>query len=336
MIIFVQSPTGTATGGTELLQQFCHTARKAGFDCRMLYTDTYEGSPVQKKFDFYGNPSADRLEDEINNAIIVPEVHVHTLSRVESAHKAIWWESVDNYRGAIRHRTPRAPKQVKQYLGSFYYVITHPADRRTIKSCVNFVQSEYARQYLIHEVGVTSSRILELSDYVDERYRTSSTSAVQRDNLVLYNPKKGAETTSRLMKFAPDIEWIPLAGYSLDEMIDLFHRAKVYIDFGNHPGKDRMPREAASAGCCIVTGSRGSASNNRDVPIPAKYKLANNSTPEQCCKIIRDCLNNFDACSEDFSSYRDTISIEREKFEREVVRACETLTALAEDGQSRG
>ena len=50
-------------------------------------------------------------------------------------------------------------------------------------------------------------------------------------------------------------------------------RAKIYIDFGPHPGMDRFPREAALAGCMIVTNTQGAAEYYADVPIPHKYKF---------------------------------------------------------------
>lgn len=33
-------------------------------------------------------------------------------------------------------------------------------------------------------------------------------------------------------------------------MILTMRKAKVYIDFGFHPGKDRIPREAVMCGAC--------------------------------------------------------------------------------------
>ena len=33
---------------------------------------------------------------------------------------------------------------------------------------------------------------------------------------------------------------------------------QVYIDFGHHPGQDRLPREAVQCGCVVITGTRGS------------------------------------------------------------------------------
>ena len=57
------------------------------------------------------------------------------------------------------------------------------------------------------------------------------------------------------------------------EVEDCLSQAKVYIDFGGHPGKDRIPREAALCGCCVVTGRRGAAGNDVEVPINQSYKL---------------------------------------------------------------
>ena len=48
---------------------------------------------------------------------------------------------------------------------------------------------------------------------------------------------------------------------------------KVYADFGSHPGRDRMPREAALCGACVLTNRRGSANFAEDVPLPTLYKL---------------------------------------------------------------
>ncbi|MCX7738527.1 MAG: hypothetical protein N2Z80_03840 [Hydrogenothermaceae bacterium] len=56
-------------------------------------------------------------------------------------------------------------------------------------------------------------------------------------------------------------------------MIDILKKAKVYIDFGNHTGKDRIPREAAMLECCVITGRRGIAKYREDVPIPENYKI---------------------------------------------------------------
>ncbi len=103
-------------------------------------------------------------------------------------------------------------------------------------------------------------------------------------------------------------------------MIALLKRAKVYIDFGNHPGKDRIPREAAICGCCVITGKRGSAYYHNDVPIPDKYKFndEDSSIPLVVNK-IQDVLSDYDNVINDFKEYREFIKSEEDKFIQDAV-----------------
>ena len=79
------------------------------------------------------------------------------------------------------------------------------------------------------------------------------------------------------------------------EVQELFKKSKVYIDFGYHPGKDRIPREAAVNDCCIITNREGSAKNNIDIPIFDKYKF---SEP------IKDQTKIFELISDIFANYK--------------------------------
>jgi hypothetical protein len=98
-------------------------------------------------------------------------------------------------------------------------------------------------------------------------------------------------------------------------VIKTLQKAKVYIDFGNHPGKDRIPREAAILGCCVITGKRGSAAFFEDVPIPDEYKFEDKekNIPKIIDK-IKDCLENYEKRYEDFDYYREVIKNEPQKF----------------------
>ena len=75
------------------------------------------------------------------------------------------------------------------------------------------------------------------------------------------------------MALANDINWVPLQNMTRSELVNVMRVAKVFVDFGYHPGKDRLPRECAANGCCVITGMRGSANYFEDVPIPSKYKF---------------------------------------------------------------
>ena len=101
------------------------------------------------------------------------------------------------------------------------------------------------------------------------------------------------------------------------EIKKLMLTSKIYVDFGNHPGKDRIPREAAMCGLIVITGKKGSAGNNIDVPIPPKYKFEEYQINEIVAMLHR-CIREYDDLSSDFSAYRTKIISEYDTFVSEV------------------
>ena len=116
-----------------------------------------------------------------------------------------------------------------------------------------------------------------------------------REDRILY-PARGKWFTQWLRRWAPDLAWQEITGFTPAEVKALFQTSKLYVDFGSHPGKDRMPREAATHGCCIITGRRGSAGNAFDVPIPARYKFRDLrlNVPKIVAEAIRATLVEYD------------------------------------------
>ncbi|PRR81497.1 hypothetical protein CLLU_31270 [Clostridium luticellarii] len=107
---------------------------------------------------------------------------------------------------------------------------------------------------------------------------------------------------------------------NVNEIKQLLRKGKVYIDFGNHPGKDRFPREAAISGCCIITGKRGAAKFYEDIPISSKYKFNDNiANIDKIINSIKLCLNNYDNEIKNFQEYRNIIINEKEKFEKDLL-----------------
>jgi hypothetical protein len=58
-----------------------------------------------------------------------------------------------------------------------------------------------------------------------------------------------------------------------EEVTSLLRRSRAYVDFGPHPGMDRLPREAALAGCVVITNREGAAAYDEDLPLPSMYKF---------------------------------------------------------------
>jgi len=118
----------------------------------------------------------------------------------------------------------------------------------------------------------------------------------------------------------PNWHFFPLSGFDREELANKFLESKLYIDFGHHPGKDRLPREAAIHGCCVITGLYGSASNSLDVNIPSSYKI--DPQAKQFIDAFKEkvslIFNDFEKCAAEFSEYRETISQEQIRFDQQI------------------
>ena len=195
----------------------------------------------------------------------------------------------------------------------------------------HWIQSEYAGQFLLIN-GVSKSRIKVVRDYLNPAFLTKAVTvepAAKRD-IIAYNPSKGFEFTQKLMKAAPELDWRPIKNMTPEQVQALLAQAKVYIDFGHHPGRDRIPREAAVSGCVIVTGRRGSAANNIDIAIDDSFKF--NDIDENVPRIIeriKQIFVDFPTELEKQKSYREEIMREPETFAREVESACEFVEPIA-------
>lgn len=124
-----------------------------------------------------------------------------------------------------------------------------------------------------------------------------------------------------LIENGPDIRWEPIVNMKRDEVINLLRKSKVYIDFGNHPGKDRIPREAAICGCCVITGKKGSARFYNDVPIDDSFKFEDSpSNLEKIIYKIKECFSNYQEETRKFDKYREIIKKSESEFEKDIIK----------------
>ena len=308
--IYIACPALFATGGTELLHQLNSKLKKNGYNVYMYYYNGKKGEdPISERFKIYDVDFVETIEDDENNIIIVPEINTNLLKNFKKIKKVIWWMSVDNY---FKEKN-RKKNKIRNIFGllDFNY---------KSKEIIHFSQSKYSTEFLL-EQGISSENIYYLSDYLNQTFlqKTQQKSNITKKNRVLYNPKKGYEFTKKIIDKGKDICWVPLENLKPDEMCDLMMKSKVYIDFGNHPGKDRIPREAAISGCCIITGKRGSAKNNEDIPILEEYKFEDlESNIDNILEKIRHIMVEYETKSNDFKDYRNRIMQEESVFENDV------------------
>lgn len=305
---YVCCPPQVATGGTELLHQAACKLRQAGIEACIYYFLPFEGSPVAPRFEKYGVPWVPRLDDDADMVVMVPEVASNLLYHFPSAVKVLWWLSVDNF-----YRSRREWRAwVQRLKGVRYYNFGRMA------RLIHAVQSHYAADHL---AGKGIADTFYLSDYLGSDFITnaSSEAGILKDDIVLYNPRKGVEFTQQLMASAPDVTFFALDGMTPLQLSEKMRRSKVYIDFGNHPGKDRIPREAAVSGCCVITGMLGSAAYQGDVPVPASYKFDQSARDFRAIReCIMDIFAHYAERRHDFDEYRRMILAEEARFDADL------------------
>lgn len=319
-IIYVLCPAYIKTGGPELLHQLVFTLNKNGIKSYITYYNIKSEDKNYTNSDFKKYVNSYKLIDEIidinNNMVIIPETNVELIRMFKNVKKVIWWLSVDNYE---IHHNFKMRKEKNGLLSALKMkildILTHK-NKDLYKADYHLCQSYYAIDFLERK-GINNS--IYLSDYINDLYLNIKVDYSKKEDIVLYNPKKGFEFTKKLIEKCPSINWVPIQNMTTDEVKNLLLKSKVYIDFGNHPGKDRFPRETAMCGCCVITGKRGAAKFEKDVPILKEYKF--DDKDENIDKIIdkiKECLNNYNKKIKNFDNYRDFILNEKKKFTDDV------------------
>lgn len=307
--IMLCCPQGV-TGGPEALHQLVHVLREYGHAAYILYYPFDKSFDCPKLYKRYNAPQG-QWRDEQGDLIVVPEVATWILPLIKNAKAAVWWLSVDNY---FRAGSGSALRDLVRRYKTLLYGVRMPLSK--MQSYRHFAQSCFAETFLRkHKL-----RSQLLTDYLsDEHLLRSEMPHVKRD-IVAYNPRKGIARTSALISSYPRCDFRAIDGMTNGEVAQLLAEAKVYIDFGHHPGKDRLPREAAMAGCCVITGTHGAAAYAEDVPIPNRYKL-DDSTGEyirQFDRLVASIFGDYASHAAEFEDYRRRIQEEPEAFRQQV------------------
>lgn len=304
--IYILTPMGK-TGGIELLYQLCDNLIKKGFDANILY-NVEINTTINNVYPEYSVKIEGNIEDQSDNILIVPEVFTEYIYKYDNIQKIIWWLSVDNYEVSKSYN-------ISEYLLGFKKVF----DVRNVyveNIEMHLVQSEYAKQFLNNH-GIFN--VKPLKDYLNGSFFEKDQVSIGKQDYILYNPKKGFEFTKKIIMQSLDLNWIPIENMTAQQVAELLRNSKVYIDFGNHPGKDRIPREAAISGCCIITGKRGAAKYREDIDIDDEFKF--DDIEENIPKIIekiKQCIKFYHIENDKFTNYRKKIFNEYNQFKKDI------------------
>lgn len=313
--IFILCPAGIATGGTEALHVLAHDLIALGFDAKMSYCELGNGEIVCERFKQFNVPYVIDVSDAENQSVVIPEYLFKYIRGYPLSQKYCWWLSVDGFSQPWKLGGGNVSlfKLVKSLIKKT--VIGFSLRDHTI---IHLCQSHYAMSY-VKKHGCQKAYFL--MDYLGDEFLNYDyeNHFVQRENVVLYNPKKGRNFTNMIISAMPGVKFVPLIGMSPAQIRETCLHSKVYIDFGEHPGKDRFPREAALCGLIVITGRKGSAAFDEDVPIPKRFKIADQARniPDIVAR-IEEIFRDYSTISKEFCAYRDFIREDKARFEYDL------------------
>ena len=331
--IYVVAPYAHATGGVELSHQLVDFLRNNNQDAYIIYTqdaiNIKTNATITTEYINYNIQVSNNIEDDKNNILILPEIYFDWIYIYKNIQVGCWWMSVDNHYTACSFFDILSFKKgiinkLRFIFSSFKNIIQHDYHpyRNSIKDLksqghriMHFYQSHYA-QFHLYQLNL--SRIFPLSDYINLEF-INYKQQIKKENIILYNPAKGGDFVRELINLMPNHKFIPLKNLTRIQVRELFTRAKLYIDFGHFPGKDRLPREAIVNNCCIITGKKGASRFFEDIPIPETYKFDIEHTSLSCIKKrIINILDHYESCIQDFLYMKKEILLEKDQFHKEI------------------
>lgn len=307
--IYILCPPNKATGGPEALHQLGHLLKKDGYDVTMLYSKR-KSNPVHPFYKDYQIPYTYKVKDSADNVMIIPESMTNWMARFPLAEKKVWWLSLTFYEMAMNSREAK-----KNFLRKIFVPYKHTEYRfEKNKTITHWYQSQRTKEYLDTKELCNPAQYL--CDYVADVFfeNLPEIENFDKKDIITYNPKKGFDKIEPIIKLLPQYQWVPLSGMTRIEMRDLLRKAKLHVDFGYFPGRDKIPREALISGCCLLTGREGTSGFKEDLGIPEIYKLHENEiTPEIVIEKIRHIMTNYDSVKNDFTSFRAFVLSEKQR-----------------------
>jgi len=323
--IFVLYHRGLRTGGPEALHQLVSTLRELGQDAYLVPHYTTASRDRVAQYSIYDAPEAESVEDAPGNFVVVPETFIEDVFGYRHATKMIWWLSIDNALTFMAERqwrrsTGTLATKIRETWVPFLRMLKHgdtPLQMRRRRDIVHLVQSSYAWSFIACRLNTVPSL---LSDFTPNAEFGPADESRRNPRLVTYNPAKGAHIIEAVKRVAdPSIEWLPIQGMTRAEVVTALQSCGIYLDLGHHPGKDRMPREAALSGALSVVARRGSGAYYADVPIPWEHKITpDDNEVASTAAALSGLMENLPQEVRKQDAYRNAIMGERNRFRQEV------------------
>ena len=212
-----------------------------------------------------------KIDDQKNNLIIIPETFSGYAKSIKNAKIALWWLSVDNYfKKKLEEKKIffRFKKNLFFFKKEEFNHYSESLSIKEIKKKINYnlYQSNYAKNFLLRN---KLKNIYFINDYINLKKKINKS----KKKIFVYNALKIDKLGNNLIKRINDKNILPLKNLSLSQTFQVIKKSLLYCDFGHFPGRDRMPRESILHNTNIYINNTGSAANTIDFPIDEVFKF---------------------------------------------------------------
>lgn len=343
-MIYIVSNGNKETGGPETLHQIANILIKHGYDASMAYYNP-KSYKTPKRYEKYNVPITTSIIDSNDNILIVPESLTHILSRYKRIKKCIAWLSVDYYilsdpNTLIKYRMEANGWPKILYPLAFAVLLAKNKiqfSRYKFQDNGLYVHTyncEYVKRFLL-EHGIKPQRTLYICGPLNDVFfeKAKHVNITKKGNYILYNPTKGMKFTKRVIDYCNEkrlnVRFVPLMNMSADDVSNWMAKAKVYIDFGEFPGPERIPREAVMMGCNIITSRNGGAGNDIDVPIPSFLKFEDKEENlEKIYETIVKMIESYDEYYHYYDEYRLKVKNQKDILNNNIIQLIKVCDEL--------
>ena len=264
-------------------------------------SDVFVNSVYQKKYNVnYLNK--DLLLDE-ETLVILPEIWSDFIFFFEKSKKAIAWLSISYLN--VDNLSQICTSLIKE-------------NKLGILECLHLAQAPWI-QKVLRSWGADS---LLIGDYISGRFfidNSMDNTKNKAEKLITFFPRKGGNLARIFVNKYPDLDYVKLENFTEDEMIFVLDMAKIYIDFGYFPGKDRIPREAILRNCVIFIHNKGCASDIESFPIDDYFRFSEQDiTDGTLYNKVQTALADYKNMKKLQESFKEQIYQEKDLFEARI------------------
>ena len=181
--------------------------------------------------------------------------------------------------------------------------------------------SDYVREHLNNNKVPYQTPLID--GYIDDTFLEKH--HFTKKDQVCFNATGGMRQTTidvvnTLQSKYPDLSFIPIRNMTKNEVIQVLGESKVYLEFGNLPGKEKLLREAVLQDCCVITrGDIGCGRFFNDITVVDNYKTHPFDFDTIYTK-IQECFSDHGTKINDFQLYKNTLLVQKAQFDLDVER----------------